>query len=158
MVKYLLILLLLILSPQTTGLEINHSDVEHIEWNSDGTKLLVAYSNGEIVIMDAQTSETIYQTSVEQLRAVTWHPVDPYVFAYGEDLADGYTDAIKVYDLQTNQLIGTLEPMARMNRDFYASIYSISWSPTGSQIAVAVQMVLPSYLPSRINIWDVDFD
>lgn len=96
-----------------------------VEWNSQGTLLAAAHSDGKIYLYD-QTGRLIQHLAghAENASALAWSP-DDTLLATG-----GWDAAIRIWDVESGTLVNEIET-------FPEGIFELAWQPTGEQLVAA---------------------
>ncbi len=129
----------------------NAYTVHSVKWNSDGTRLAVADTNGVAIFdVNADGLNTLdFQRLIlnpvgvdepEEAFEIDWHPDDKHLASVGID------NLIRVWDVASSQLLSTFG-----SRDTVK--LSLDWNPDGKQL-VAVGRENTLYGLSKVIIWD----
>ena len=105
----------------------HHREVMSVAWSPDGTKLATGSWDKTVRIWDAATGQQLLNLRghAAAVRQVSWTPDGTRVI--------GLADGVKVWDASKRQDFTTLQSMPDA---LYDSNVSISWSPTGGELAV----------------------
>jgi WD40 repeat protein len=126
------------------------SFIEQVEWNSDGTRLLLAYNTEILKVVDTN-NQVILEHSLSEggiFQNAEWHPTNPNILAVAEDNLGTMLATVSLIDVTTEQLIISTHPGV--------SVRAIAWSPNGNSIAIGVGYVVEPLLSRYIEIWNIE--
>jgi Tol biopolymer transport system component len=121
--------------------------IEQVKWNSDGSRLFLAYSNENIRVINSANLQLIFQGSLSgNYKTAEWHPSNPLLFALAENNAITRTGTISVMDSST----GRIQNLTTVGE----TVTDIAWSPDGQRIAIALGFINQGFT-RQIRIWNI---
>lgn len=127
--------------------QVDKGDVLALDWNPDGNRLAIGYSNAGLEVWDAHNEQIILtRSNPDRIATVAWSPE-------GDRLAvtPGNGGVIDIIDPETNTDLYHLH----IGQGFVSSISSLSWSPDGNKIAAATQSGLGMTTQYHLRIWNI---
>jgi Tol biopolymer transport system component len=121
--------------------------IEQVKWNSDGSRLFLAYSNETIRVIDSTNRQLIFQRTLNgNYKIAEWHPSNPNLIAFAENNSTTRIGTISVMESATGRIMNI--------RSVSETITDIAWSPDGQRIAIASGGISQGFNRS-ILIWNL---
>jgi Tol biopolymer transport system component len=148
LMKWVLFILLSLLSASLGVVYAQTGIVEQLDWNSDGSRLLLAYSTERIQVVDSSNNQILFQRNLTRtFKTAEWHPTNPSLFAVAENDLATRSGTVSIIDIGTGQIANSIVVTE--------AISDIAWSPNGQAIAIAVGSPSNQAFSRHIRIWNV---